>query len=270
MDDGAQSVDAARFARAPAEVEGPDQEYLYHDDRAWKIDDPPMSAPPHSRHRVEDPPLYPRGATMTLAALTLLENAARQINSPGWRREYEPMLRRRIRSIQVTYSSGLTTDEILKYQQKWDNAINIFKLSRLPGPTRGRPSRWTSTKPLPRNCRSSLRRFARSANRGKKWTHLYGQKRAASSDGADSETVRVMSIDIGGGTTDTAIVEYRDRSRQSAVDVEAKLLFRDSGNLAGDVLVKRIIDGGVADPAREHRRGRRKAGLLAVLGGQRL
>ena len=51
-----------------------------------------------------------------------------------------------------------------------------------------------------------------------------------------------MTIDIGGGTTDTSIVEYRDELEGVGVDLTATLLFKDSSTIAGDRLVRDIIE----------------------------
>jgi hypothetical protein len=72
------------------------------------------------------------------------------------------------------------------------------------------------------------------------WIELFGRE-----DG-----VTVMNVDIGGGTTDVAIINYEAaRLSQSDPSVRAgaggivpRLLFRDGYTIAGDVLVKRIIE----------------------------
>ena len=51
-----------------------------------------------------------------------------------------------------------------------------------------------------------------------------------------------MTVDIGGGTTDVSIVEYGDTQEGGGVNLEAMLLFRDSGSVAGDALTKEIIE----------------------------
>ena len=54
--------------------------------------------------------------------------------------------------------------------------------------------------------------------------------------------MRIMTVDIGGGTTDISIVQYCDRHDGGGVDLEAELLFRDSSSIAGDALVKEIVE----------------------------
>ena len=71
---------------------------------------------------------------------------------------------------------------------------------------------------------------------GENWIELYGRQRG------DKETVRVMTIDIGGGTTDTSVVEYSDELPGVGVDLVANLMFKDSTTIAGDRLVKDIVE----------------------------
>ena len=52
-----------------------------------------------------------------------------------------------------------------------------------------------------------------------------------------------MTIDVGGGTTDYAIVEYQDKMKGPGVELTANLLFKDSTNIAGDEIVKGLIEG---------------------------
>jgi hypothetical protein len=57
-----------------------------------------------------------------------------------------------------------------------------------------------------------------------------------------------MNIDIGGGTTDISVVEYRNHLpghthvHGHMVNLNTKLLFKNSSNIAGDSLVKEIIE----------------------------
>jgi hypothetical protein len=50
-----------------------------------------------------------------------------------------------------------------------------------------------------------------------------------------------MNLDIGGGTTDLAIIEYTNLARDQ-VRLRPNLLFRDGYPIAGDMVVKRIVE----------------------------
>ncbi|MFA5256903.1 MAG: virulence factor SrfB, partial [Opitutales bacterium] len=71
---------------------------------------------------------------------------------------------------------------------------------------------------------------------GESWLKLYG----------DGESVTVMNVDIGGGTTDMAIIRYSMADgggrRGAGAALQTRLLFRDGCSIAGDMLVKRIIE----------------------------
>lgn len=69
------------------------------------------------------------------------------------------------------------------------------------------------------------------------WIELVGRK------GADGPAkTRIMTIDIGGGTTDIAVVEYADFLEGEGVNLDAGLLFRDCFSTAGDAIAKEIIE----------------------------
>jgi hypothetical protein len=67
---------------------------------------------------------------------------------------------------------------------------------------------------------------------------LNGVERA----GEKMPAIRVMNLDIGGGTTDVSVVEYVDEEKGVDVDLKATVKFRDSYGEAGDVLLKLIIE----------------------------
>ncbi|MFL4214826.1 virulence factor SrfB, partial [Enterobacter mori] len=67
-------------------------------------------------------------------------------------------------------------------------------------------------------------------NEGENWIELFGRGRGTSAK------VRLMTVDIGGGTTDVSVVEYQDSFAGGGVDLKARLCFRDSSSTAGDAL----------------------------------
>jgi hypothetical protein len=72
---------------------------------------------------------------------------------------------------------------------------------------------------------------------GRDWIALFGRRRG------DSDSIRVMTIDIGGGSTDTSIVEYRDTLTQGiGSHLTPRVLFNDSSAFAGDQLALNIIE----------------------------
>jgi hypothetical protein len=68
------------------------------------------------------------------------------------------------------------------------------------------------------------------------WLELHGHEGA----------VRIMNLDIGGGTTDIAVIEYRRDPEMRGVSASpsliSRLLHRDGFSIAGDLLVKKVIE----------------------------
>ncbi|MGC2857737.1 virulence factor SrfB [Novispirillum sp. DQ9] len=67
-----------------------------------------------------------------------------------------------------------------------------------------------------------------------------GRRRSASGDGRPS--LRVASLDIGGGTTDLIITTYFDRTQGAAGVIEPRQDFREGFMFAGDDILKAVIE----------------------------
>ena len=65
--------------------------------------------------------------------------------------------------------------------------------------------------------------------------------------GADGETLRVASVDIGGGTSDVMIAEYRDLMPGTGTALHVKKLFQDGISIAGDDVCRAIVEDIVLD-----------------------
>jgi hypothetical protein len=185
-----------------------------------------------------------------------METAQRYINSPNWTDGGQATRRRRIRTVVGTYPSGWSSTELDAYRAKWQEALNIFTLTQFPA---GTPAVKLEMKldesvasqlPLLYSCIKSFT----NENRGENWIQLNGVGRP----GKEMPAIRVMNLDIGGGTTDVSIVEYVDEEKGVDVDLRATVKFRDSYGESGDGLLKLIIEeilfprlaGTVAESAR--------------------
>jgi hypothetical protein len=219
--------------------------FLPTDGRDWTIDNPPNEEAEQSRRPRANPetPTHPRSDAMSWAALSIIELAHRQITSEEWRRENKEFVPRRLKNVLVTFPSGWSAAETDAYRRKWQKAIDIFTLTRLSNKALiaaggDRPQLMVD---LDEAVASQLpfvySEIRRMGDVGENWISLYGRGGA----GTDAR-LRIMTVDIGGGTTDISVVEYMDRHAGDGVDLEAKLLFRDSSSIAGDALVKEIID----------------------------
>ncbi len=220
----------------------------------WDINAPPDDSEFRGMPFPSSPASYPRNAAVCWFALSVLEVAHRQINAERYLtlmgRETLP---RRLRGVRVTFPAGWTNEERERYLKQWERAINLFTLTRfedhrpvslVPGQEGGsRPV--LAPRPLDEAVCSQLPILYSDVtalnNDIGSWMDLLGRE-----DG-----VTVMNVDIGGGTTDVAIINY-EAARLSQSDAPAvrtgagglvpRLMFRDGYTIAGDVLVKRIIE----------------------------
>lgn len=215
--------------------------FMDPDGRHWDIAHPPNERPHlEQRPHASDDPIHPRRDALTWSALTILETAYRQITSEAYRTGHKPFVPRRLRSVLVTVPSGWTGEELDSYRRQWEKAINIFTLAhlqdrRLVSEGGDRPLFLTNLDEAVAAQLPIIYAEMQGVS-GKGWIELVG--RGAATDAR----VRIMNLDIGGGTTDISVVEYRDTLRGAAVNLEATLLFKNSSSVAGDALVKRIIE----------------------------
>lgn len=232
--------------------------YMYPDGHFWEISEPPFLDKDELQrpHCFPERPHYPRCCAMVWSALSIIENAYRQITSSSWRKGNNEYVNRRLRNIHVTFPSGWIAQEKLYYKQAWQQAVNIFTLAHMENQTPIGQSRGCDGQPelivkldeavasqLP-FVYSEIRRLG-NANL---WIQLYGRRctaaQAASNSAAEYRNwkTRVMTIDIGGGTSDTTVVEYRNDVPDSGVSLRYRVLFRDCCSFAGDAVTKAIIE----------------------------
>ena len=218
--------------------------FLPVDGRDWSLDAPPNEAADRAHRPQANPqmPSYPRADAMTWAALAILELAHRQITSEQWRKSNQEFVPRKLRNVLVTFPSGWSEQETAVYRAKWQKAIDILTLAHL----RDRRSvleggdRPILIMDLDEAVASQIpfiySEIRRLGNQGENWIQLFGRGRGTAA------RVRVMTVDIGGGTTDVSVVEYGDAHAGDGVDLHTKLLFRDSSSVAGDTLAREIIE----------------------------
>lgn len=234
--------------------------YLNADGSSWSFENPPFQDPnPMTRpHCFPKNPCYPRCSAMVWSALSLLENAYRQITSINWRKGNNEFTNRRLRSVHVTFPSGWIAKEKNYYREAWQTAVDIFTLSHMKNHDYFQNSDKHADE-LGENCDgrpllkveldeavASQLPFIYSEvgrlNNANLWIHLYGRKDNPKDDSHNSWRVRVMTVDIGGGTCDSSIVEYRNDVGGSSIALRYDVLFKDCSSFAGDAVTKRIIE----------------------------
>ncbi len=210
--------------------------YTYEDGRDWDISTPPFCAERDRPTVNPRHPGFPRRETMVWAALNILETAFREITSYKWRERDVRGITRRLKTISLTFPSGWVADELRAYERAWNRAADIFALAHFENPKVERPK----IKLEVDEAVASQLPFVYSEIQNlkgdvSKWIETFGK----------GESVRVMTIDIGGGTMDISVVEYRDHYAGEGIDgshLEHRLLFRDCNTNAGDNAVKLIIE----------------------------
>lgn len=180
-------------------------------------------APRYSKHTMMIPVIY-----------ELITNAYRKINSIEYREATAEAQRKRIlKDIIITYPSAFTRNEIETYKKQILKAINVFcKTHNLSEERKPR-----LTMDLDEGTAGQLAYLygeLRSFSTAEEWMHVYGKTRN------EKETVRIATIDIGGGTSDLSIAEYYDAMPGAATSLQCHLLRADGSNTAGDDLIEAI------------------------------
>lgn len=203
----------------------------------WSGNEPPWSWEPHRRPQARPlSPTFPNGDALTWMALAIIEQAQRQINAKEYWEDDFPYIPRVLKSVQVTYPSGWTYPELAAYQAKWRKALNIFAYSHLEDPSTGPKLEFPLDEAVASQLPVVYAEIEGMGKVGENWIRLIGRNREGKSVG------RIMTIDIGGGTTDYAIIEYSDELKGHGVDLQASLILKDSSTIAGDSLVKELIE----------------------------
>lgn len=205
----------------------------------------------------ESPASFPRRDSICWFALSIIEAAYRQMNSENYLEvSKRRTLPRKLSKVSVLYPSGWTQMEKNAYFKQWKRALKIFTINHLGGSSsiyldftdgsfgpgfeeRGLDEAMCAQLPVIYSEVSSL------GGCGIEWLKLYG----------DGKKVRVINVDIGGGTTDFSVIEYRaekadhgalnkisTKSNDPTARLVAKLLYKDGKTVAGDSLVKKIIE----------------------------
>ncbi|WP_022950218.1 virulence factor SrfB [Leucothrix mucor] len=181
---------------------------------------------------------YPKADAMIWSALRIIEIANRQVQSEAYRAGRPPG-KRKITEVVLSYPSGWTHSEKQSFLDAWRSAANIFYWSRF------------GEEETPVNVRLGLDEAVASqlpivfadithlGNNVQRWLELYGKKRQ------EGLSCRVLTIDIGGGTVDTSVVEYFDGSEDDSPttpNLAPKVLLTDSSYHAGDKLIKDLTE----------------------------
>ncbi len=203
--------------------------HLFEDDRDWE-------SVPVNESAALPMPAYPRRSMITACVLELLNRAYQQINSEGYRLNTpDPNRKRSLKHLVMSFPSGLTSDELGRYRIQVEKAVKIFcHIHKLEGQER-----------------TQLRMAIDEGTAGQ-LAFIYGETLAF--DSAESwlkfvgkpgkggkHSVRIATIDIGGGTSDMVISDFMDRAGGAITGLVCETRHVDGVNRAGDDLLEAVL-----------------------------
>jgi hypothetical protein len=215
------------------------------------LQDPGAPGPPPQ-------PNYPRIAGTVWVIVELLEQAFRQMNDAAWRGADQNLphhgARREIQNLAITYPAGMHGEELAHLRKACERACRLWTEFRTNPDSfsKGEGVSEDRDHGMPRPkvhlvCDEGLAihacwlRMALSSyeNKASELLGALGRKR-----GEDAEPrLRVASIDIGGGTIDLAIAEYReDPGRRGQAALGCRRLFHSGISRAGDDIVRCVLE----------------------------
>jgi hypothetical protein len=210
---------------------------------------------------------YSRKSLMTLVFIEIYLHAISQINSPEFRNFHgNPQTPRKLRRITITCPTSIIKDEqvalrkcaldayrVVKrfydnsYSKKYDIKLDDIKI--IPDPKDlsiknteiDIKQHWIYDEAT---CCQLVFLYAelskRYLNNAETFFELYGKKRLNNKNKLQN-SLTIASLDIGGGTSDLMICNYEYEKGQGMSVITPNPLFWDSYNLAGDDLLKEIV-----------------------------
>jgi hypothetical protein len=197
-----------------------------------------------------DPRYAPR-TMMLFAFIEILSQAYAQIQSPAYRKfQGREGAARMLRHVCVTYPSGMPAEERGVYEALLQNAV-LLSTWLLGIPEDDRPNYDPATK--------TFRPFlfvdeAMAAQMVYVFEEVAGTFSGSMEDllgvygradvqkDRSDHSLRIASVDIGGGTTDVMIAEYRDRQPGAGTSLAVRTLFQDGVSIAGDEVCRAILE----------------------------
>jgi hypothetical protein len=190
-----------------------------------------------------DPRYAPR-AMMLFALVEVLQQAYAQINSVPYRKfQGREGLPRVLKHMVLTFPSAMRKEELEVYEALVRNAV-ILTCHYLGIRPEDRPN-WNA------HAASFDRYLVIDEALASQMVYVYQEIVHSYSGsmeelvrvyGKDDKTLRIASIDIGGGTSDVMIAEYTDQMPGTGTALSVKKLFQDGIGIAGDDVCKAIVE----------------------------
>jgi hypothetical protein len=191
-------------------------------------------------------PKFSRSSLMMFLLAEVFQHALVQINSPHKRKErLNPDLPRRLRQVILTVPPAMTVSERNLYEFWAKSAVDT--LWKANGWDPARQEFQAKPKIQVKLDEASATQLVFIYNEiavkfpgdSEGYFSTFGK---SSHSASDPLSVRVASIDIGGGTTDMVITTYVNQSENVTNIISPRQEFRESFNFAGDDIVKLLIE----------------------------
>ncbi len=217
-------------------------------------------------------PNYTRSSLMTFMLAEVLAQALTQMNSPGQRmKQRQSQFPRHLRTVILTVPPSMPKPEREIFEDRVGQALVLVWKAMGWHPVDADPKDVSAYPPLPKvviqwdeaTCAQVVWLYSEIINHfGGRPEEFFQAARKPRPGTAAERMLRVASIDVGGGTTDLVVTEYRlDDGRGANVFIEPRQVFRDGFKVAGDDVVLEVInhmvvpafeaamrESGVADP----------------------
>jgi hypothetical protein len=202
-------------------------------------------------------PMFSRSSIMLYLLCEIFSHALVQINSPAQRGEKQNSdIARRLRNVILTVPPAMTIAERQIFERwanwavetlwralDWEGDSNVIERFRYQSPPVVR-CQWdeASTTQMVYIYNEIAEKYAGDATA---YFSVFGRNRL---ERGDRPSFRVASIDIGGGTTDLIVTTYVDKSQGATALLEPVQEFREGFSLAGDDILKAVIERHVIAP----------------------
>jgi len=202
---------------------------------------------------------YSRSSLMTFVLIEVLQQAVCQINSRAFREKGDINLKRVLRNIIITCPTAMPIAEQIKLRRCAEEAYDaVARCTHVAHPARVIPSSASlrvadnDEGPIQRDwsydeasCSQLVYLYAEIAQRYRGEIHqffeLKGHVRPEdAAEGLKNKSLTLASVDIGAGTTDIIINNYRYDGTGVSL-VSPRPIFWDSYYLAGDEILKKVI-----------------------------
>ena len=178
----------------------------------------------------------PRSAILASMLVEIMEQAETYINSSNF---YSiTALPKVISHVCVTFPAGWSDQERKKYQRVLQSAVNVYQSQRCNK---------TSQITLDVTCDEATAvllcyiygEIAKYSGFADSWLRAIG--RTSLYDTSETHA-RIAVIDVGGGTSDLAIVNVQNKQSETGLNLQIDKLYKDGTNKAGDLLLQKITE----------------------------